>query len=640
MASCPECGKILPEGYKICPACGGSIAHLKDEITAHINLMRKKAEREPTNSKLHMDLGNLYQTHGLILEARDEYQRVIAAEPGNFDAHFKLAQIYIKLKQGEKAEKEFNAALHINPKSVEVLIGLFRSDFLQGKIDPAIILGEKILQSKPDSVEFHKLLMELYGKKNDKEKVLRELLTLSALIPEDRQVIREITVHYIEINDMEKAAVFYGRMMNMAADDPFLGIQIGKYYFERKEYDRVIEYMAGLLEREDLEAGMESTVRAYLALAHLNKDAIPEALSLAEGVKTLDLQEMKLDTRKMLGAFFFKIGQTDLAHRHFGKAIAHFEKAVHFEPETAEFGQLLEKTRNEVNAAKVQTIKKAAIVAAGIIIIVLALVMVRIVTRGQIVFQIDPPETVMLSIDGKFVKGTTGKGGSLISPVLAIGKHRIVVEKEGYEKWIGLANIGLAKSARLTVKLVPAYYALRVSSLPESSDVMIDDRMTGTTPFANDRVLARGHTVAIVRENYAGWCTTFTAVKNDSIDLGTVTLKNLAGEWRGKIGNDAYTYNAAFRMTVKQKGADLTIKYVHQPMDGQTYSGEIKGKFSRGELIAQGDLVYNYYYIFYWKKIKRKIALNGKISEDWNRIEGKGQVEGLGDRDWWAERGK
>jgi rRNA maturation endonuclease Nob1 len=44
MASCPECGKILPEGYKICPACGGSIAHLKDEITAHINLMRKKAE--------------------------------------------------------------------------------------------------------------------------------------------------------------------------------------------------------------------------------------------------------------------------------------------------------------------------------------------------------------------------------------------------------------------------------------------------------------------------------------------------------------------------------------------------------------------------------------------------------------------
>jgi hypothetical protein len=74
-------------------------------------------------------------------------------------------------------------------------------------------------------------------------------------------------------------------------------------------------------------------------------------------------------------------------------------------------------------------------------------------------------------------------------------------------------------------------------------------------------------------------------------------------------------------------------------MDGQTYSGEIKGKFSRGELIAQGDLVYNYYYIFYWKKIKRKIVLNGKISENWNRIEGKGQVEGLGDRDWWAERG-
>jgi hypothetical protein len=246
----------------------------------------------------------------------------------------------------------------------------------------------------------------------------------------------------------------------------------------------------------------------------------------------------------------------------------------------------------------------------------------------------------MLSIDGKVMKVTTGKGGSLISPVLPIGKHRIVAESEGYEKWIGLASIGLAKSARLSVKLVPAYYALRLSSLPESSCVMIDDRMAGTTPFVNDRVLARRHTFAIVRENYAQWCTTFTAVKNDSIDLGTVTLKNLDGEWRGKIGDDAYTYNADFRMTVKQKGAVLAIKYIHQPIEGQTYSGEIKGKISNGELIAQGDLVYKFYYIFYWKKLKMKIVLKGKISDDWNRIEGKSQVEGLGDQDWWAERAK
>jgi len=640
MASCPECGKLLPEGYKICPACGGSIVHLTDEITAHINLLRKKIEREPANSKLHMDLGSLYQTHGLALEARDEYQHVIAVDPRNFSVHFKLAQIFIKLKQGEKAEKEYNAALHINPRSVEVLTGLFRSYFLQGKIDPAIIIGEKILQSKPDNVEYHKLMKELYGKKNDKEKVLKELLTLSALIPEDRQVIREITVHYIEINEMEKAAVFYGRMMNMAADDPFLGIRIGEYYFNRNEYDRVIEYMASLLKRTDLDAGMDSAIRVHLALAYLNKGAIPEALNMADGVKALDPQEMKPETRKMLGMFFSKIGQTDLAHQRFGKAILHFEKSVRYDPENVEFGQLLEKTRNEVNAARTHTIRKAAIVTAGIIIIVLVLVMVRIATRGQIVFQIDPPTVVTLSIDGKVVKDTTGKGGLLVSPVLSIGKHSIVVESEGYEKWMGFVNIGLAKNARRSVSLVPIYYALRVTSLPESSDVMIDNRMTGTTPYVNNQVPARRHTVAVVRENYAEWCTTFTAFKDDSIDLGTVILKNLAGEWRGKIGNDAYTYNATFRMTIKQKGADLTINYVHQPVEGYTYSGEIKGIFNQGELIAQGDLIYKFYDIFRWEKIKRRIVLKGKISDDWDRIEGNSQVDGLGDQDWWAERSK
>jgi len=117
-------------------------------------------------------------------------------------------------------------------------------------------------------------------------------------------------------------------------------------------------------------------------------------------------------------------------------------------------------------------------------------------------------------------------------------------------------------------------------------------------------------------------------------------LKNLAGEWGGKIGNDSYTYNAAFRMTVKQKGADLIINYVHQPMDGHTYSGEIKGVFTKGELIARGDLVYKFYGVFRWEKIKRKIVLKGKVSDDWNRIEGNSQVDGLGEQNWWAERVK
>lgn len=640
MANCPDCNKPLPEGYKICPACGGSIVHLADEITAHINLLRKKIGREPANSKLRMDLGNLYQAHGLILEARDEFQNVAAAEPRNFDAHFKSAQIYIKLKQGDKAEKEYNAALHINPKSAPVLTGLFRSYFLQDKIDPAIILGEKILQSNPDNVEYHKLLKGLYEKKNDKEKALKELLAISALIPEDRQIIREITVHYIEINDMEKAAVYYGRMMNMAADDPLLGIRIGEYYFNRNEYDRAIEFMAPLLKRTGLDAGTASAVRVHLALAYLNKDAISEALNMADGIKALDPGEMKPETRKMLGMLYSRIGQADLANKRSGKAVVHFEAAMQYDPENTELKQLLEKTRNEANSAKTHFIKKAAIVTAGVIIIVLVLVIARNATRGQIVFQIDPPEAVTLSIDGRVVKGTTGKGGSLISPVLSVGKHSVVIESEGYEKWIGSVSIGLGKNARRSVSLAPIYYTLRVTTLPESSDVMIDNRLIGTTPYASDRVPARLHAVAIVRENYAGWCTTFTAFKGDSVDLGTIALKNLSGEWAGKIGKDDYTYNAAFRMTVKQEGADLTINYFHKPVEGYTYSGEIKGIFNQGILTAQGDLTYRYYDIFRWEKIKRKIVLKGKISDDWNRIEGGSQVDGLGDQGWWAERGK
>jgi len=640
MANCAECGKPLPAGYKICPACGGSTARLGVEITAHINLLRKKIGQEPANSKFRMDLAAIYQTHGLNLEARDEYLQVVTADPRNFDAHFKLAQILMKLRQGEKAEKEYNAALHLNPKSTEVLTGLFRSYFLQSKIDLAIILGEKILQSDPDNVEYHILMKDLYGKKHDRERTLKELLVLSTLIPEDKQIIREITAHYIENNDFEKAAVFYGRLMNMAANDPALGIRIGEYYFDRNEYDRAIEYMVSLLNRIDLNPGMNSALRARLAMAYLNKDAAPEALKIADGVRAIDPREIKPEIRKMLGIFYSRIGHAELADKRSGKAAGHFEEAIRYDPGNAEAGQVLKTIRSDANAGRTNLIKKAGIVAAGVIVVILALVLIRTATRGRIVFQVDPPVAVTLSIDGRAVKGETGEGGALVSPVLSLGKHRVAIESEGYETWNGSVAIGFARNARQAVSLAPIYYTLRLVSRPESSDVVIDDRITGKTPFASDRVPVGRNTVAVVRENYARWCTTFTASKGDAIDLDTVILKNLTGEWAGKIGKEAYAYNASFRMTFNQAGGDLAVDYFHKPVEGYTYSGKIKGFIKQGELTVQGDLVYRYYDIFRWEKIKRKIVLKGRISDDWDRIEGNSQVDGLGDQEWWAERSK
>lgn len=73
MPNCPECGKPIPTGYKICPSCGVGSTVLKVEIAAHINLLRKKIQMDPSNARLCVELGDLYHNHGLIHEALDAY---------------------------------------------------------------------------------------------------------------------------------------------------------------------------------------------------------------------------------------------------------------------------------------------------------------------------------------------------------------------------------------------------------------------------------------------------------------------------------------------------------------------------------------------------------------------------------------
>lgn len=640
MPNCPECGKPIPTGYKICPSCGVGSTVLKVEIAAHINLLRKKIQMDPSNARLCVELGDLYHNHGLIHEALDAYLQGVTVDSTNFDAQIRSAHIHLKLREIEKAEKGFSAALHIDPKSTEALIGLFRSYYLQGKTDVAITLGEKILHSKPDNVEFHKLLKELYTKKGDTEKTLKELLGLASLIPTDKQIIREIAVYYMDHSNVEKAVEYYGKMLSMSADDVDLGFKIGKYYFEKNEHNKVIEYMGSLVLKTDLAPGVDASLRAYLALAYYQMGSVPDALNLADGIKMVGAHEMNPEEKKMLAGFFFKVGQADFHNTQVSKAISSFEKAVNYDPDTASYKQVLEKAKKEVSTSRQKTVGIASIIAAGVVGLVVLVIVGRTLTRGRITFQIDPPEAVTISIDGKPLENPVVHRGNRLSPILPMGGHRIAIEKEGYEKWQGLASIGFAKNAKVSVKLVPIYYSLRVTSVPESSNVTIDGIVVGKTPFANDQILACPHTISIERESYAKWLRMLTVGKKSVVDLGRVVLKNLSGAWVGKIGEDAYGYTAAFTMTIKQKGASLTIKYYHQPAEGHVYTGEIRGRITKNELLAEGDLLYKYLNVFYWENTKKKTTIGGKLSGDWDKIEGTIKMDGFDDRNWSANRKK
>jgi Tfp pilus assembly protein PilF len=82
------------------------------------------------------------------------FQKAIALNPQNFDAHYALGSIYFKRKELIEAEREFRVAAELDPNNGETLNYLGRTLMLQGRGPEAIEVLKKVttlpLYGKPD----------------------------------------------------------------------------------------------------------------------------------------------------------------------------------------------------------------------------------------------------------------------------------------------------------------------------------------------------------------------------------------------------------------------------------------------------------------------------------------------------------
>ncbi len=640
MANCSQCGAQIPEGQEKCPSCGTRPMDLSVVATAHINLLKKKIEKEPSNARFHVELGDVYHKNNYPSEALAEYQKAVAIDANNYSAQIKSAQLYLSFKKYSEAESAFRTALHIDPRSTESLVGLFRTHYLQNKAEEAVVLGEKIVQVKPDNVEFHMLLKNLYQRKGNKEKALAELLMLETLTPNNELVVSEIATYHKETKNIEKMIEYYHKLLNLKIEDVDLGFEIGKYYYNNQEYDKAVECLNGLFKPGNIASAMEASIRAHLALAHYAKGNASVAENLIDGMQRANAQQMDQATQKQLAALYYKMGQSALKDNRNRRAVNLLEEAVAFDRETPDYTQLLNKTKNETTLSNRKFLRKVMTIGIGVVAACILIILLWILTHNKIIIQTESAEDLAVLIDGKPATMRVEKPGLISSPALFLGRHDVVVVKAGYEKWQGAANIGFGRSTRLDVKLVPICFSLQVASVPESANVMIDGKFAGKTPFASSQIMACPHKIELEHEGYAKWSATLTAKEKDFVDLGVIRLKNLTGKWFGKTGADGYGDNTTLSLTIDQTNTELAVKYSYKPKAEWAYSGKIKGRTKKGEFNIEGKVTFAYLNVFYWVKSSKKIVIRGKISDNWEKIEGTHYIEDFGEHTWWANRQK
>jgi len=183
--------------------------------------MYKKVDRlNPRSPEIANKLAGLYESQGLIVDARAQYmiiaeawlrdgqsrkaleilRKVADLDPQNTEARVKLAQGYMRegmqpeaaeafgdagsqyLAQGsyERAAECFTASLDLRPQDYGALSGFLNTQIALGTPEDAAEVLEKALDTNPDDIELHSMLAQAYIEADDAEAAERAVTKLVA----------------------------------------------------------------------------------------------------------------------------------------------------------------------------------------------------------------------------------------------------------------------------------------------------------------------------------------------------------------------------------------------------------------------------------------------------------------------------
>jgi tetratricopeptide (TPR) repeat protein len=171
----------------------------REEALKELNVL---VNREPANYDAIVTLGNLYRNNEDYADAASTYERAIAliraTEPGHWRVYYYSGIAYERLKQWEKAEKQFRRAIEISPNEAMVLNYLGYS-MIEKKINLA------------EALEMVKKAVELK--------------------PNDGYITDSLGWAYYQLGDYEQAVVHVERAVELLPADPIIAEHLGDAYW-------------------------------------------------------------------------------------------------------------------------------------------------------------------------------------------------------------------------------------------------------------------------------------------------------------------------------------------------------------------------------------------------------------------------
>jgi choline-sulfatase len=141
----------------------GSLEIASGNYTKAADYLRRAREIRPDDAVVAFDYARALELSGDLPSARNALQASLKRNPDQLAARLLMGQLYLKSNDAKAAEDQFEAALLLQPGSVESQIGLARALLREKKFADAAELLEESRKSGSNNADIFELLAQAYA---------------------------------------------------------------------------------------------------------------------------------------------------------------------------------------------------------------------------------------------------------------------------------------------------------------------------------------------------------------------------------------------------------------------------------------------------------------------------------------------
>jgi Tfp pilus assembly protein PilF/glycosyltransferase involved in cell wall biosynthesis len=197
-------------------------------------------------SELHLELGNVYQSLGEFEKAQKEYQKGLKLQPASTLALFNSGLVFRKLGDKAEAERLYRRALKLEPTFREAALELASLMLDKGKFDEARQWLESVLDKDPDNREARLGLSKYFvqtGRSYDALRVLGELT--------ERDSVAQCLAGaaHLHENELDQAQHYLESALKRDRTLVDARINLAQVYARRGEHAKAARYMMAAREQ-------------------------------------------------------------------------------------------------------------------------------------------------------------------------------------------------------------------------------------------------------------------------------------------------------------------------------------------------------------------------------------------------------